>query len=64
MPAKSHKPEVGDKIIHRVEAFNVDLEATVKVLLSSQFIVHVTDPPALKGKDYFIFYSDDWHLKA
>jgi len=64
MAAQQRKPEVGDKITFLEPTFNVQFEGTVQVLLSSQFIIHCDEPPSRKGKVHFIFYSDDWRLKA
>ena len=64
MPAQQRQPQVGDTITFLDKTFNVQFEGTVAVLLSSQFIIHCSEPESRKGKVHFIFYSDDWRLKA
>lgn len=64
MAAQHRKPEVGDNITFLDPTFNVQFEGTVAVLLSSQFIIHCSEPLSRKGKVHFIFYSDDWRRKS
>ena len=60
MARQHRKPNFGHAITVYSPTLDTQLSGTVIDLLDTQFIIHLTKPLELSGKDQFIFYDDAW----
>ena len=62
MARHGRTPELNDVVTIFSKTYKMQLIGTVKDLLNIQFIISVTNPEHLQGKDYFIHNNDQWIL--